>query len=484
MPRVFRGETTMLEHFRISGLLDEYYANGYGTKQTVIWVADLVKQLTDRNPHLNLLEIGAGTGGATKSILRAVGYDFSSYTFTDISSSFFENAAEAFAQWGDSVVFKTYNAEIDPLQQGFQAGAYDVVIAFMVIHACARLDEAMRNLRKLLKPGGLLILGEGAAGGAMQAGAGFIFGPLPGWWRGVDEGRTLSPLVDVSDWESILKRTGFSGIDTMSPSSLFDVFGITLIVSTAVDQRVDFIRNPVPAATAMGLRYKTVVILGGTSPPVARLVKTLAGILAPLSETVLNYDSLESMDGQSLVDPNTVVVSLTDLEQAVFQDITPERWYKFRCLFETERAILWLTRGRLEDNPFCNMTVGFGRSAVHEQENLRLQFLDVPDVSKVDARTIADTLLRFANESLYGQDILYTKEPEMLIDVEGCERVPRLFPVTEANDRINSVERPIFHQVDILDSVVELQRGQESCNLRALSRYETSQSLAPRCVSW
>jgi hypothetical protein len=58
MPRVFKGETTMLEHFRTSGLLDEYYSNGFGTKQTTIWVGSMIKQLTDRNPHLNLLEIG------------------------------------------------------------------------------------------------------------------------------------------------------------------------------------------------------------------------------------------------------------------------------------------------------------------------------------------------------------------------------------------------------------------------------------------
>lgn len=32
MPRVFQGETTMMEEFRASGLLDEYYARGLGFK--------------------------------------------------------------------------------------------------------------------------------------------------------------------------------------------------------------------------------------------------------------------------------------------------------------------------------------------------------------------------------------------------------------------------------------------------------------------
>lgn len=48
----------MLEHFRSSGLLDEYYAHGFGTMQSSLWLSQTVKQLTDRHPHLNLLEIG------------------------------------------------------------------------------------------------------------------------------------------------------------------------------------------------------------------------------------------------------------------------------------------------------------------------------------------------------------------------------------------------------------------------------------------
>lgn len=61
MPRVFKGETTMLEHFRESGLLDEYYAHGFGTMQSSLWLSNAVKQITDRHPHLNLLEIGKAT---------------------------------------------------------------------------------------------------------------------------------------------------------------------------------------------------------------------------------------------------------------------------------------------------------------------------------------------------------------------------------------------------------------------------------------
>ncbi|KAF2129141.1 polyketide synthase PksF [Dothidotthia symphoricarpi CBS 119687] len=477
MPRVFKGETTMLEHFRTSGLLDEYYSNGFGTKQSTLWVASVLKQLTDRNPHLSLLEIGAGTGGATKTILQGIGHDFDNYTFTDISSSFFENAAETFSAYQDRMVFKVCNAENDPGDQGFQEGTYDVVIAFMVVHACARLDEAVLNLRKLLKPGGLLVLGEGASDGAMQAGAGFIFGTLPGWWRGVDEGRTLSPLVNTSEWEVILKGAGFSGIDTMSPPQLFDAFGITLFVSTAIDERIEFARNPL--SVIGNVMYDKVVLIGGQTPPVAHLVQELQKVLVPLASHVLKYQSLEDLDETSL-DGESVVISLVDLEHPVFKDITSERWYKFRKLFETKREVLWLTSGRLEDEPYCNMTVGFGRSAMHEESDLRVQYVDIADVEQLEANTVADYLLKFTSKLLDAKDILYTKEPEIIVDTQGRELVPRLFPITDANDRLNSVTRPISRQVDISESIVELNQNKNGPMLRQLSRYETSQELNPQ----
>ncbi|EDU46789.1 lovastatin nonaketide synthase [Pyrenophora tritici-repentis Pt-1C-BFP] len=456
MPRVFKGETTMLEHFRTSGLLDEYYSNGFGTKQSTLWVASVLKQLTDRNPHLSMMEIGAGTGSATKTILQSVGHDFASYTFTDISSSFFENAAETFSDYQGRMVFKVCNAEIDPVEQGFEAGTYDVVIAFMVVHACANLEEAVANLRKLLKPGGLLVLGEGASDGAMQAGAGFIFGTLPGWWRGVDEGRTLSPLVSVSEWEVILKKTGFSGIDTMSPPQLFDAFGITLFVSTALDERIEFARDPLRKSSSAV--YSKVVVIGGSTSTIMKLAGEVQSILAPLAKQVMLYASLEDLD-DTVLDDETVIVSLVDLEAPVFKDITSERWFKSRRLFETKRDILWLTSGRLEDEPYCNMTVGFGRSAMHEEETLRVQYVDVANSSQLDAQTVAQYLLRFTSSRLDSSDILYTKEPEVIIDAEGreCPTGYQYLVLGSDESGVHRLRNNQFNPVTLLDPLTYLE---------------------------
>jgi hypothetical protein len=58
MPRVFNGETTILEQFRATDILDRYYAIGFGLRESGQWVSKTVKQLVDRYPHMNILEIG------------------------------------------------------------------------------------------------------------------------------------------------------------------------------------------------------------------------------------------------------------------------------------------------------------------------------------------------------------------------------------------------------------------------------------------
>lgn len=64
MPRVFSGETTMLEEFRIAenDVLDRYYAQGIGLKELAQWVGQSIKQIVDRHPHMNILELGKFLG--------------------------------------------------------------------------------------------------------------------------------------------------------------------------------------------------------------------------------------------------------------------------------------------------------------------------------------------------------------------------------------------------------------------------------------
>ncbi|KAK2603556.1 hypothetical protein QQS21_004236 [Conoideocrella luteorostrata] len=463
MPRVFRGETTMLEEFRETGMLDDYYEHSFSSEPSRHWQTRMVEQIATRLPLLNILEIGAGTGGTTKLMLNTLGRRFQSYTFTDISAGFFGAAAAALSPFRDRLVFKTLDVERDPTSQGFQEGGYDVIIASFVLHATASLECTLANVRKLLRPGGQLIVGEGAAETAPISS--FIFGPLPGWWLGRDEGRILSPHVSTPQWDRLLRKSGFSGIDTKAPDEWEQVLGVCLFSSQAVNGHVTFLRSPLFAPNFEHCpKIERLTIVGGKTTHIAQLVTEASALLKPYADEIRVFTSLADVDHDA---PNAFMVSLADLDKPVFQNMTERDFVPFRRIFQEEKTLLWVTTGRRSEEPFSNMIVGFGRTAVHETPGLNLQHLDLanPHMHRV-AHIIANNFLRLlagATKKEEQQGVLWPIEPEIVVDSNGRHHVPRLLPLRNLNNRYNSGHRFITEDVDInhIPVVLRLQKQQQ-----------------------
>jgi 2-polyprenyl-3-methyl-5-hydroxy-6-metoxy-1,4-benzoquinol methylase len=187
LPQIFRKEVDPLSLMMEEDRLEKHYRNNPLLSQTYDQAAVYIGLLANKNPHLNILEIGAGTGGATFPILKVLGGTdgksprFANYDFTDISTGFFEKVMEKTQAFGDLVTFRKLDIEIDPLKQGYQTGSYDLIIAANVLHATSCMEETMTRVQGLLKPGGTLILIEITV---KNLTASLIFGTLPGWWIG------------------------------------------------------------------------------------------------------------------------------------------------------------------------------------------------------------------------------------------------------------------------------------------------------------
>ena len=168
------------------GLLEKFYRHSAPLIRNNKQAALLVNCLAHENPNLRVLEIGAGTGGVTLPVLEKLGGvsgqvpRFQDYVFTDISSGFFENAQEKLKAWSTFVTYRKLNIEEDPISQDFEPEAFDLVIAANVLHATTRMTRTLSNVRKLLKPGGQLLLVEITTTRAQF----FPFGTIPGWWAG------------------------------------------------------------------------------------------------------------------------------------------------------------------------------------------------------------------------------------------------------------------------------------------------------------
>lgn len=486
MPRVFEGETTILEHLLPTGLLTDYYVNALGMRQSSGWIGRAVKQIVHRYPRMNILEIGAGTGGATKSIFKQIGHDFESYTFTDVSTGFFQEAESVFAPYKKRMVFRALDAGGDPVAQGFAPGSYDLIVASFVIHATNKLEGTMRNVRKLLRPGGFVVLGEGTNQNWLRDG--FVFGTLPGWWAGADEGRNLSPCVPPEKWDDVLRETGFSGIDTITPDGFMNTYATSVFVAQAVDEKVDFLREPLsaPIPSSIVSRKDTIedlVVIGGSTLRTSRLVADLKRILNSFTNKALYFKSLADVQHHKFA-PGSTVLSLTELDKPVFGDTVPEDFEGLKQLVAAEKTLLWVTAGRRIEDPYANMSLGFLRNGTCENRELRLQSMDF-EGSKPDARVLAEALLRleYASEVMAsnGQtDLLWSIEPEIIVNSVGRQLVPRLAPMADANDRYNSGRRKVTHEVNSNETAVTIHTDEKQhYSMQDVSLYQQQSTSEP-----
>ncbi|PKX89195.1 lovastatin nonaketide synthase [Aspergillus novofumigatus IBT 16806] len=460
LPSVVRGESEMLEHMLKSNLLGRLYMEGRGFAACNEHVAALMRKISHKFPRTHILEIGAGTGGTTRSVLDAIGNAYSSYMYTDISAGFFEKAAEKFADHVHRMDFKTFNAENPPAEQGFTEGSYDIIIAANVLHATRRLSQTMRHARSLLRPGGFLIAVEVTGNMLREPG---LMGGLEGWWLGVNDGRFPCPGISAKEWHDVLQASGFSGIDTI----IYDMHDVSrhncsVFVTQAVDERLDLLRDPLASIDL--IPEARVMIVGGQTLHVSKAVRRAEKFLRRWTSHVSICVSIDALHSSEIM-PETSILCLAELDQAIFSEaMSSRRLENLQELLGNAQNVLWVTSGRLADDPYSNMMIGIGRALSFELPHVHMQFLDFDQQSSWDMEMAVQYLLRMvllSSPPYLDHNMLWVQEPE--IEVNGSTTlVPRVLRDDAANEGFNAKRRRITKLVNQSERIEVLYGASQS----------------------
>lgn len=440
-----RGETQILQHMTADNMLNRLYVEAMGVKESTVFLSRTIAQIVHRYPHMDILEIGAGTGGATTMIMNEIERSFNSYTYTDISTGFFERAQEVFAAQSDKITFKPLDCEKDVVEQGFAEHSYDLVIGSLVLHATKDLHRTLTNARRLLKPGGYLVILEITSNDVLWVG--FAMSGLPGWWLGGEDGRKHSPCVSSAKWHTLMTETGYSGVDTLTPEIDTLARPYSVLVTQAIDEKVNILRDP--------LRYHSLsrkdgtkgelAIIGGTTISTIILIDNILDLIRDLGFSIVRCASLQDISPSS-IGPEALVLNLSELDSPIFQSLSAESMRGLQTMLDYQRKALWVTQGCGAEQPYMNMSVGFGRTIALEMPDIRLQFLDLEYSRKPDARLIIEAMLKLdLSDEMDG--ILWSTEPE-LVQEDGRIMIPRLMPNREANNRYNASRRAIIKETD------------------------------------
>ncbi|TLS27255.1 hypothetical protein PpBr36_04254 [Pyricularia pennisetigena] len=421
-----------------NGLLTEFYTSYLTSGPTWEYGQHLIEQIGHRFQNMDILEIGAGTGSATKSILAIPELGFNSYTFTDISAAFFEKAKEKFAPFLDRMEFRKLDITKPPAEQGFRTHAYDLIVASSVLHATPSLTETMANARTLLKPGGHVVICEATNKDHMRVG--YLFGSFADWWAGYDEGRTLDPFATREEWDAIFKKTGFSGIDSITTDRETHLFPNTLLSTHAITP--EQLRLDAPLSAPVKPQHPELVVVGGgdKSAPILARIRELLPHRAPVV--------VPSLDGLPKSQSKATYVVLSEVDAPVFDGLNDAKLAGLKQLFfnSSSSSVLWLTEDAWVTNPVQAMGIGTLRTVRLENPDVHFQSLDVDNLAELDCRFLVEQILRL--EEGVPENSLWTLEPEICV-VKGRPYIPRIKQDMARNNRLNSTRRPILEDVDV-----------------------------------
>lgn len=329
-------------------------------------MAEWCRELGRQKPGLRVLEIGAGTASTTLPILGALQGRVGRYDFTDLSPAFFDNAKKRLGTLAESVEFRVLNVEKDARQQEFEEASYDLIVAGNVLHATQRIDETLENVRRLLKPGGRLMLLELTG---YRPFYNIIFGVFEGWWAGYDEGRRQSPLLEPAEWIKRLKKVGFAEVEP-SFQDHSEEEGGTLTVFVA--------STPLPPRAEV-------------LPPI-QLVTTEAG--KPAAEAALEKMTSLLSQHEAQLGPATVSVKelgaqprgggiavvLPEIGRLLRDNVDVDSWRGFQNWVLSSKAVLLVSHGSSPDavDPgVSGLWTGFARSLRLEHPEIRIVTLQL-----------------------------------------------------------------------------------------------------------
>lgn len=423
LPAILSNEISGLQVALQDNLLTELYTSGLGIVNAYPQLIHMIDLMAHKNPRMRILEIGAGTGGATRLVLNALAGDtnfkrYEDYTFTDITTSFLSSAQSAFSAHR-SINFKTLDIEKDPLVQGHQP-VFDLIIASDVMHAASRIEEAVLNVRKLLRPGGRLVIVELTR---VLLGSGILLGTFPDYWKDEQEGRKDSPLLEKSAWHKVLLANGFSGIDILLDDYPEPISAASVIVTTAIEQQHIYpIVRPVQR------------------PCIYIVYRVKVPVFANTIADVLQENSIDAVY-MSLIDARmpskSRIISVVDIPGTLLTDASHTEFAGMKEVVHRASSLLWISAGSLIKGakPETAIMLGMLRTIATEIPMGTFSSIDL-EVSFDQSSTDLARMIMEKEQKNEHTTRAYYADREFVLD-SGCLHVSRLVPDKLLNDRFN-----------------------------------------------
>ena len=208
-------------------LCNDYFSNDNSGYNVYNYLGALaVSKWAFKGNSIRLLELGGGTGGASSALIEELKSKnllsrISEYIFSDVSPIFLRLGNRAImSRVSDSFNYSLKKLDFDKplLEQNMGENEIDVVYAVNALHVAKNLVGSLKNIYRVLKPGGLIVFCEYCRPNIdyllLQE---FIFCLLDNYVE-VDLDSNLRPVpgfLDYAHWQRNLEVAGFKNIEAI-----------------------------------------------------------------------------------------------------------------------------------------------------------------------------------------------------------------------------------------------------------------------------
>lgn len=489
LPGVLKGDINPLELYFTDGSFDTAEMI-YSESPEARYFNSLVQRIVEArmkesgDRKVRVLEIGAGTGGTSRSVLPVLPRERTEYLFTDVSEHFLARAKQKFNDY-PFVEYRLLDIEKDPMEQGLSLSSFDIVIAANVLHATKNLEETLKYVHRLLSPQGLMVLWEVTD---PQPWFDITFGLIEGWQRFDDGLREDSPLIQAENWKRLITSAQFSRVESYpAEESQAGILGQHILVAEAEKMEIPPVMPPSVQNQRNGDRESKRPVLRSESEGKTAVSGWIDHIQEKVAEVIgvkpsqlalsdplhsLGLDSLMAVELRSMLEQSlgvrlgvgellkgASIQSLAEkLEKSVSDPVENSLQKEVAASVEVE-AVGLETRAEDRYEPFplndIQQAYWLGRSQALELGNVSTQLYIEFEGEKLDLSRLEegwnqlvkrhDMLRAVIHKN--GSQKIWEKVPRYRLDVQDL----RGFPDAEIQPRLNTIREQMSRRIRAAD---------------------------------
>ncbi|KAH8811665.1 putative polyketide synthase [Xylogone sp. PMI_703] len=338
-------------------------------------------------PGARYLSINAAEGTPSEALntLRGSSIEnprFSHFTLTDSSQDFIDSMSKEYQDFSNLISLKKLDIGADISAQGFESGAYDIIIAAGLTKLTDDKQTTLTNIGRLLAPGGRVIIPDAVRSA-------------------------------INEWQQLLPKHGLRIIFTQSTRS----------------NEVAFILAEKERAYAS---WPEVSVIYGPTPAPEELVFSVQSSIANLTGRQPTVEELEEIDGTG-----KVCVILCELAKPILHQLDSGQFLALRNLLISAKGVLWVSRGGAVDCelPEASLITGLLRTVRSENPGKRYVTLDLDPKLDVYNTSMSASIVKLLRE-LFDYSLENTNMDWEYAQRNGGLMICRVVEDTKTNESI------------------------------------------------